>query len=397
MRILINDYCGHPFQYDLSIELAKRGHRVIHSYTSASGGPKADFGKHTSLLRVIDVNIPAIKKSNLFTRWFQERKYGIALLKHLAKLEIDVVLSANTPLAAQYLISSWCIKRNIKFIFWLQDIISIAAESIISKKSPILGRIVGKIFNRIESSILLNANHIVTIADDFNKIIIRWGVESQNISTIPNWAPIDKIPLHKKQNDFSANYALHDKKVVLYSGTMGMKHNPDIIINAARELIDNPEIKFVILSDGIGFDYIQVHKNKYNLDNILLLGLQPFEIFPQVLASADILLTLLEPEAGVFSVPSKVWSGFCAARPSLLVMPKNNLAAKVTMDINAGRVVHNSGEIMISSILLQMFSDKVSLERQGYNARRYAEQNYKISTIASRFETVFSRIGYSIG
>ena len=32
MRILVHDYSGHPFQVELSRELARRGHEVTHSY-----------------------------------------------------------------------------------------------------------------------------------------------------------------------------------------------------------------------------------------------------------------------------------------------------------------------------------------------------------------------------
>ena len=35
MRILVHDYSGHPFQVELSRELARRGHEVTHSYCEA--------------------------------------------------------------------------------------------------------------------------------------------------------------------------------------------------------------------------------------------------------------------------------------------------------------------------------------------------------------------------
>ena len=38
MRILVHDYAGHPFQAQLSRELARRGHRVVHAYRAKVGG-----------------------------------------------------------------------------------------------------------------------------------------------------------------------------------------------------------------------------------------------------------------------------------------------------------------------------------------------------------------------
>ena len=37
MKVLINDYCGYPFQKDQSYILAKRGHDVCVIFTNASG------------------------------------------------------------------------------------------------------------------------------------------------------------------------------------------------------------------------------------------------------------------------------------------------------------------------------------------------------------------------
>ena len=61
----------------------------------------------------------------------------------------------------------------------------------------------------------------------------------------------------------------------------------------------------------------------------MLLPFQPYEVLPEVLASADVLLAILEPEAGVFSVPSKVLSYHCAGRPILAAIPAENLAARI--------------------------------------------------------------------
>ena len=62
---------------------------------------------------------------------------------------------------------------------------------------------------------------------------------------------------------------------------------------------------------------------------LMLLPFQPYEVLPEVLASADVLIAILEPDAGVFSVPSKVLSYHCAGRPILAAIPAENLAARI--------------------------------------------------------------------
>jgi len=392
MKILINDYCGYPFQVDLSYELAKRGHDLCVTFTNASGGPKA-FSNHTyNNLNIINIEIPLVEKQNFLKRWFQEKKYGLETIKVIEKFMPDIVFSADTPLSAQRQISQYCKNNNIKFVFWLQDIISIAAKSIITKKFGILGQIIGVFFKSIEKNILNRSDHIVTIADDFVRTMSDWGINENKITVIPNWSPIEKIPVLPKVNIFSQKYKIDDKFVVLYSGTMGMKHNPLIISEAAIKLKHNSDIIILVITDGIGMDILKKEKEDLNLDNILLFPFQPFEIFPQVLASADVLLTLLESDAGIFSVPSKVWSGYCAGRTSLMVIPEDNLAAKKTKEINAGIVIPNDQSNLLSEKILYLNNNPDLCKIYGQNARNFAEENFRIEKNADRFETILNNL-----
>jgi len=85
-------------------------------------------------------------------------------------------------------------------------------------------------------------------------------------------------------------------------------------------------------------------------------------------------------------VPSKVWSGFCAARPSVLVVPETNLAARVTKAAEAGIIIPPTDNVQ----------ERLSSYRQrlqmGSNARRYADTHFKIDRIADRFESVFEMV-----
>lgn len=394
--IVIHDYCGHPFQIDLSRELARKGYNVKHIYTSASGGPKGNLESNIETLEIIDIKVEEIQKSNFIKRKFQESNYGDELVNNLNEINPDIVISANTPLDAQKKVVKYCKRNDIPFIFWLQDLISVAAKSILKKKFGILGAGIGSYFQKIEKSLLKKSDHVITIASSFKETIMDWSVDKKNITVIPNWAPIEELPYLNKENDFSKEYDLQDKFVVLYSGTMGMKHNPDVIADAAKILKDkNKDIIFLVISEGKGIKHLQRRKEIENLYNLMLLPFQPFENFPKVLASGDTLLTLLEKDAGKFSVPSKVWSAYCAKRPSILVVPKENLAAKITEFENAGIVIDNVGENIhteLSEAILQMQNSESKRIEMGKNARNYAEKHFYIDSIASKFEQIINLI-----
>ena len=68
-------------------------------------------------------------------------------------------------------------------------------------------------------------------------------------------------------------------------------------------------------------------------------GFKPFSEMPEAMAAADVLVAVLEPDAGVFSVPSKVLAYLCGGRPVLLAVPPENLAARIVARETAGLVV----------------------------------------------------------
>jgi glycosyltransferase involved in cell wall biosynthesis len=109
---------------------------------------------------------------------------------------------------------------------------------------------------------------------------------------------------------------------------------------------------------------------------------------PEVLASADVLVAVLEPEAGAFSVPSKILSYLCAARPLLASVPGDNLAARV-VERSGGGVVVPPGDtpafLSAAETLLDEPSRRVEL---GGRARAYAEAAFDIDAVAGRFEAV---------
>ena len=102
MRILVHDHCGHAFQVQLSRELARRGHDVLHlhcvNFTSPKGALTRLPGDPPNLaIEPVDLGEPFVKY-HLRQRLAQERRYGPLWVERAAPFRPDVVLSGNTPL-----------------------------------------------------------------------------------------------------------------------------------------------------------------------------------------------------------------------------------------------------------------------------------------------------------
>ncbi len=392
VNILIHDYPGHPFTFNLAKQLSENGYYITYVFTSASDTPKAKFASDFSNLNIINVPIFKVDKKNFIQRGLHEYLYGRKLVSTIRKKTFDLIISANTPLQAQKQLLHWAKKNNIPFIFWLQDILSHAALSILPQRLGYAGKIIGKYFEILERNLLKQSTRIIGVTDDFIPVLKTWGIPEKKITTIYNWAPIEELPVRNKQNSFSEKYNLTKKFVVLYSGTLGMKHNPALVYKTAELMESYSDIVFVVVTEGIGAHYLNSRLNEKHLKNLLVLPFQPFEMLPDVLGAADVLLTILEKDASNYCVPSKVWSNFCAQRPSVLVVPKNNLAARIVEEINGGIILENDSPEILAESILKLKNNSTEAQKMAKNARRFSEENFRIEDIAKKFESVFQSV-----
>jgi len=139
-------------------------------------------------------------------------------------------------------------------------------------------------------------------------------------------------------------------------------------------------------------EWLRERKKVEGLENLLLLPFQDFREMPDVLASSDVLIAVLEPEAGVFSVPSKVLSYHCAGRPILGAIPKENLAAQIICQNGSGICVSPISVVEFLEAATQYRSNSNMASTVGVAARRYAEKTFNIKDIARRFELFLSRV-----
>ena len=147
----------------------------------------------------------------------------------------------------------------------------------------------------------------------------------------------------------------------------------------------------VVVSEGLGADWLAEHKAEAGLDNLFLLGFQPFERMSEVLASADVLLAILEADAGVFSVPSKVLGYLCAGRAILASVPPENLAARILVHHEAGLTVDADDAAGLAVAADRLIAEPGVRERLGQNGLEYAKRTFDIDAITTRFEAVIAR------
>lgn len=394
MVVVLHDYGGYPFIFDISTQLSLKGIQVYHIFSSASGSPQGNF-KENENLKVIDLsaNLSKVKKSSFIRRFIQEYQYGKSLSKKILEINPDLVFSSNTPLLAQIQLIKSCNRHGIYVVHWLQDLLSLAAEKVLSKKNRYLGKLVGYTFYRMEKKCLTLADGIISISEDFNSIIEGWGIASEKIMLFENWSQINEIPLVSKENIFSEAQGLEDSFNIIYTGTLGMKQNPEVLLEIAKYYtLRNSTVKIIVIASGDGLDYLKEQIKKFNLTNLVCLPLQPYKDLPMVLGSADLLIATLNEDAGDYCVPSKVLTYYCSGKASLLIMPLKNKAVRITTENDLGIAFSPDDQKGLFEKLDFYASNIELLNEKGKKARLFAENNFRPEILSNKFIDMFPQL-----
>ncbi len=391
MRVVVHDYVGYAFPAQLARALARRGHEVLFlhcgSFVAGKGlvEPSEDDPPTLSFATVRLAG--SFAKYDVRRRIAHERESGSELARRVADFRPDAVLSSNAPLIVQRALLQKTHAHRGRFVFWQQDVISAAARRVLGRRSRLVGTAAESAVAVLERRLLRASDEVVVISEDFLPLLRRWGVEDARTTVIENWAPLDELPVLPRDNPWAREQGLADRFVLLYSGTLGFKHDPSLLLELASWAADRESVVAVV-SEGPGADWLA--REGAGEPGLLLLPYQPYERLPEVLASADVLVALLDPGAGTFSVPSKVLTYLCADRPLLVSVPRDNLAARVVERSGGGLVVPPQDPEALLGAAAALHADVSRRAELGRSARAYAETAFDPARIAERFEQVLA-------
>lgn len=386
-RVVVHDFSGHPFQAQLARHLASRaGFDVTHVFCNSFQTPHGDIGRVGHQYRSIGIELRRpFAKYSAAKRAVQEIEYAWRLARVVGSIRPSVVVSANTPLLAGLVFQVAMRLRRVPVIFWMQDVYSDAMGAHLRQQGGLVRRALARVMTGVERWIARTSVRVVAISSDFCAVLDQWGVAADSIDVVENWAPLDEVVVGQRPNSWSESHHVDDDTtVLLYAGTLGLKHEPSLLLALGNEFSDDPDVRVIVASEGIGASWLhdEMLAGKRCVE---LIPFQPYEDLPSMLATADVLLVLLEPDAGAYSVPSKVLTYHCAGRAVLGAMPAGNLASTIIANNESGIVVEPGDAAAFIDAAHRLVDDPSLRGRMGRAARSYAEATFDIDAITDRF------------
>lgn len=401
MKILIVTQYYYPETFkssDLSFELQKRGHDV----TVLAGIPNypegkiyQDYGFFKNRKQIVNgvkiIRSLLLPRGNgggirLFLNYYSFAFFASikAFFLGLNHKYDAVIVHEPSPITQFY--PALLLKKLWKtpVYFWVMDLwpesLSIAGGV---KNKFVLGY-----YESVVKNFYKNSEKILITSKGFRKSINEKGDFDSKIVYFPNWAE-DTISEGDKNYEIPE---LPEGFKVMFAGNIGEAQDLDNIMNAALELKNHKNIKFILVGDGRKMPFVKEFVEEHHLqDTVHLAGRFPVEAMASFFNKADaMLVTLKDDPIFNLTVPAKVQAYMSASKPIIAML--NGEGAENIIEANCGFAV-NAGDYksLAETILKASNLPKSELENMGENSRKFYEENFKMSECISNLEKILEK------
>ena len=237
-----------------------------------------------------------------------------------------------------------------------------------------------------ESWLMKRFDRVSSISPNMVARLLSKGIRRESAVEFPNWVDVSTIrpqPPGKADNPVRKKVVLsEDAFVILYAGNMGQKQGIEVVIDAARLLIDKPRIQFVMVGAGASVEQLKQHAA--GLPNVQWLPLQPIELLNDLLNMADAHVLPQRADAADLVMPSKLTGMLASGRPVI---------GTAALDTQLGEVLEQCGVRVapgdahaLADAMEKLAADQSACVELGQKGRQYALDHLSHTAVLTTFE-----------
>ncbi len=302
------------------------------------------------------------------------------------KGDIDLVLASTPPVTSPVI--GWLVSkfRRAKFVIEIRDLQPESSEEFGNLKQSFFTRSLKKFMHFLYRK----ADHIVSVTDGITSYMEKVGHNPRKLTTIKSG--VNDVFFDAKSNGIRKKYGWEDKFLVLYIGTLGWAHSLEAVIEAARYLVDHPDIFFVFAGDGQKRGALEGMVRDYGLKNVSFIGIQPLEAVPQFLQASDVLVeSLREVPITKGTFPCKLFEYMASGRP--IVFGARDGEAVRELERAGGALWFPTDEPKkLSELIVKLKEGRINGNELGKHYQTHAYKNHRRELWAEKYISLIRRV-----
>ncbi len=298
--------------------------------------------------------------------------------RHIRQADVIVVSSP----AFFAVISAWLMSAvlRIPYVFEVRDLWpGIFVELGVLKNRTIIGILEG-----LEMFLYRRAARVVVVTHAFRDILVQRGLSADKVAVITNGVDVDTFVPAGRETSLRAAHGFGDACVVLYIGAHGISQALPALLEAARDLADRPDIRFVFVGEGAEKTLLVERAAALGLENVTFLPGQAKASMPEWYATADIALVPLRniPLFETF-IPSKMFEILACARP--IVGSVRGEARAILTRSGGALVVDPEDGPAVAAAVRQLADDPARRAELGAAGRAFVSAHYERKALARTY------------
>jgi hypothetical protein len=238
------------------------------------------------------------------------------VLKDARSRNAEVLFTGAPPFMLYFAVfAKWL--RGCRLIYRITDFYPEVLIAAAGKRSPLLA-----LSERVTWALRKQVDVIQALGEDQRRLLIAGGILPERITIKRDTSP---ITIRANQKAGPRPPELEGRKLLLYSGNLGVPHEINTIVEALirHERYGGRQFGLWLNASGSSVGTVVARLETEKIPFVRTEPV-PLERFPELLVAADVhLITLRQGFAGVV-LPSKLYACLDSARPILFIGPKGS-------------------------------------------------------------------------
>lgn len=291
----------------------------------------------------------------------------------------DFLLCESPPLFLGYSALFLAKRKKAKLIFNVSDLWPESAE----KLGVVTNRFLLKMAYRLEAR-LYKRSVMVTGQTQGICASIKQRFPEVKTYWLPNGADLSYYdPTVTVAENWRRKHGFSDTDLLfLYAGIIGMAQGLEIILSAAAQFRERPDLKFILLGSGPEKEKLMQLKREQQLNNVYFFDAVPKSEMPAVLKAVNVaIIPLRKLDLFLGAIPSKLFEALSMQIPVLLGVDGEARQLFVEQGKCAVYFEPENTDELVKAIKLLVQNPEYAIEL-GKNGRRFVEAHFNRDTIA---------------